>query len=222
MAYAATAPAERSSAITRTAAAVSLGAAALSLVDLVVLHVVRPDLPPGSHVLSEYAIGYEPLGIASFALQAIACLGLAVALIGSATTTGVRVGTALMALAGIGLGLAAFFPMDALTTPAGQETFSGTMHGVSALIGIPSIIAATLLLSYALRKRTAWQASGGRLMALAHLTWLGLAIMVACMGLMLGAGVTAAGDVVGWGNRLLVVAYSLWVALAAFPLLKTR
>lgn len=222
MTYVATSPMTDTSPLVRTAAAVSLGAAVLSLVDLIALHVVRPDLAPGGHVLSEYAIGYEPLGIASFALQAIACLGLAVALLKPATTPGVRIGTALIALAGIGLGLAAIFPMDPLTTPAGQETFSGTMHGVSALIGIPSIIAATLVLSYALRRRPAWQASGGRLVALAHLTWLGLAIMVACMALMLGAGVAAAGEVVGWGNRLLVVAYSLWVALAAAPLLKAR
>lgn len=217
MSYVATSP-ETGTSLTRSAAMIAVGAGILGLIDFAVLHVLRPDLAPGAHVLSEYAIGYAPLGIASFALQTISCLGLAVALTGIATTIGVRIGAALMALAGIGLGLAIAFPMDPLDTPVGQETFAGMMHGVSAMVGIPSIIAACLVLAYALRKRVPWAGVRGWLVGLAHLTWVGLVGMIACMVLLLAMQVTGAGNVVGWFNRLLVVAYSLFVVIAAWPL----
>lgn len=217
MTYAATSP-ETGTSLTRSAATIAAGAGILGLIDFAVLHVVRPDLAPGAHVLSEYAIGFAPLGIASFALQTIACLGLAVALMGVATTIGVRIGAALMALAGVGLGLAIAFPMDPLDTPVGQETFAGTMHGVSAMVGIPSIIAACLVLAYALRKLMPWVGVRGWLVGLAHLTLVGLVGMIACMILLLAMQVTVAGEIVGWFNRLLVVAYSLFVVVAAWPL----
>lgn len=217
MSYAATSP-ETGTSISRGAATIAAGAGILGLVDFVVLHLVRPDLAPGAHVLSEYAIGYAPLGIASFALQTISCVGLAVALTGIATTIGVRIGAALMALAGVGLGLAIAFPMDPLDTPVGQETFAGMMHGVSAMIGIPSIIAACLVLAYALCKRVPWAGVRGWLIGLAHLTWVGLVGMIACMILLLAMQVTVAGEIVGWFNRLLVVAYSVFVVVAAWPL----
>lgn len=217
MSYATTTSATGTS-FARNAAMVAAGAGILGLIDFITLHVVRADLAPGAHVLSEYAIGYAPLGIASFALQAIACLGLALALTAVATTIGVRIGAALMALAGIGLGLAVAFPMDPLDTPVGQETLAGMMHGVSAMIGIPSIIAASLVLAYALRKRAPWAGLKGWLVGLSHLTWVGLVGMIACMVLLLAMQVTVAGEVVGWFNRLLVVAYSLFVVVAAWPL----
>jgi hypothetical protein len=221
MAYAASAS-ETGRSFTRGAATLAASAGILGLVDFVALHFARPDLAPGGHVLSEYAIGYAPLGIASFALQTISCLGLAAALAGVATTIGLRIGAALMALAGLGLGLAIAFPMDPLDTPAGQETFAGTMHGVSAMVGIPSIIAACLVLAYALRKRVQWAGVRGWLVGLAHLSWIGLASMIACMILLLAMQVTIAGDIVGWGNRLLVVSYSLFVIIAAWPLAKSN
>lgn len=204
----------------RMAAGVAFAGGLASLLLVPALAIVRPDLAPGAHVMSEYAIGYAPLGILFFVSQSIGCLGLAIALASVADGRGMRVGIWLLVAAAFGLGLAVFCPMDPLTTPAGQETMQGNLHGVSALIGIPSFIAATLVLASALRKKPEWRSAGPWLTAFAHLTWVSLMLMIACMVLLLTQGVTAMGELVGYANRLLVIAYALFLMVAALPLLK--
>lgn len=204
----------------RMAATVAFAGGLVSLVLVPALAIVRPDLAPGAHVMSEYAIGYAPLGILFFLSQSIGCLALAIALASVADTRGIRVGIWLLMGAALGLGLAVFCPMDALTTPAGQETIQGTLHGASALIGIPSFIAATLVLASSLSKTPEWRSAGPWLRAFAHATWIGLALMIACMVLLLAAQVTLMGELVGYANRLLVIAYALFLMVAAAPLLR--
>lgn len=149
--------------VTRIGAGVGFAGGLASLAVLAALHVMRPDLYPGGHVVSEYGVGSSvALGAAFFAAQSLGCLGLAVALFGRASSLGLRAGIALLLLAALELGMAVFFPIDPLTTPPGEETYAGMMHGVAALIGIPSFIAATLVLAYALRKRSEWQSLAAR------------------------------------------------------------
>jgi hypothetical protein len=202
----------------RMAAVVAIVGGAISLALVPALAILRPDLSPGGHVMSEYAIGYAPLGILFFVSQSIGCLALAIALASVADTRGVRAGVWLLLAAAFGLGLAVFCPMDPLTTPAGQETLQGNLHGVSALIGIPSFIAATLVLDSALRKKPEWRTAGAWLRVFAHATWIGLVAMIVCMVLLLAAQVTVMGELVGYANRLLVVAYALFLIVAAWPL----
>ena len=204
----------------RMAAGVAIAGGAISLVLVPALAILRPDLAPGGHVMSEYAIGYAPLGILFFVSQSIGCLALAIALASVADRRAIRVGIWLLLGAAFGLGLAVFCPMDPLTTPAGQETMQGNLHGISALIGIPSFIAATLVLAYALRKKPEWRSVGPWLTAVAHATWIGLVLMIVCMVLLLAAQVTVMGELVGYANRLLVIAYALFLIAAAMPLLK--
>jgi hypothetical protein len=152
--------------------------------------------------------------------QSVGCLGLAIALAGVADSRAMRAGVWLLLAAAFGLGLAVFCPMDPLTTPAGQETMQGNLHGVSALIGIPSFIAATLVLASALKKRPEWRRAAPWLTAFAHATWISLVLMIACMVLLLTQGMTVMGELVGYANRLLVIAYALFLMVAAAPLLK--
>lgn len=56
----------------------------------------------------------------------------------------------------------------------------------------------------------------------AHATWIGLVLMIVCMVLLLAMQVTVTGELVGYANRLLVIAYALFLMVAAWPLLKTR
>jgi hypothetical protein len=204
----------------RMAASVAFAGGLLSLALVPALAVVRPDLAPGAHVMSEYAIGYAPLGILFFASQSVGCLGLAIALAGVADGRAMRAGIGLLLAAAFGLALAVFCPMDPLATPAGQETIQGNMHAVSALIGIPSFITATLVLAPALGSKPEWRSAGPWLVALAHATWISLALMIACMILLLAAQVTVMGEFVGYANRILVIAYAVFLMVAAAPLLK--
>lgn len=206
----------------RMAAGVAFAGGLISLVLVPALAIVRPDLAPGGHVMSEYAIGYAPLGILFFVSQAIGCLALAIALASVADRRSIHVGIWLLLAAAFGLGLAVFCPMDPLTTPPGQETMQGNLHGVSALIGIPSFIAATLVLASSLKRKPEWRAAGPWLTAFAHASWVGLVLMIVCMVLLLAMQVTVMGELVGYANRLLVIAYALFLMVAAWPLLKTR
>jgi hypothetical protein len=44
--------------------------------------------------------------------------------------------------------------------------------------------------------------------------------MIACMVLLLAAQVTLMGELVGYANRLLVIAYALFLMVAAAPLIR--
>jgi len=204
----------------RMAATVAFAGGLVSLALVPALAIVRPDLVPGAHVMSEYAIGYAPLGILFFASQSVGCLGLAIALAGVVDSRTMQLSLWLLLAAAFGLALAVFCPMDPLNTPAGQETMQGNLHGVSALIGIPSFIAATLVLASALKKKAVWRSSGPWLTVLAHATWISLVLMIACMVLLLAVHVAVMGELVGYANRLLVIAYALFLMVAAAPLLK--
>jgi len=108
------------------------------------------------------------------------------------------------------------------------------LHGPAAMIGIPSLPIAAVLLTIALRRSGELVAPPAWSM---HVTWISFVVMGAAMLLFmrslsqagvdlsaqagpltaLPAGVT---PVVGWANRLLVAAYMLWVVLTALPILR--
>jgi Protein of unknown function (DUF998) len=71
----------------------TIGAATVALGALAILHLVRPDLEPSSHMISEYAIGpHGYLMTLSFAAFAISSVSLFVALLRSARGVLGRVG----------------------------------------------------------------------------------------------------------------------------------
>ena len=95
----------------------------------------------------------------------------------------------------------------------GPTTFSGKMHGVSFMIGVPGELLAALLLSLFLRKRELW--SRVPLISLTAVIWLSLIAMIVAMALGTKGGGT---DWIGWPNRLFMLGYAAWVIAAAYPL----
>src|SRR3954468_2123202 len=84
------------------------------------------------------------------------CLPLVGALIATVPSLLGRVGLAFLLIAAIGLAIAARFPMDPVSTPPGQRSFSGKMHGASFLMGVPCQLLAVLLVSLALGSHTSY------------------------------------------------------------------
>ena len=201
---------------TQIAARAAIGAALLAVAALVVLHAVRRDLDPGWHVISEYAVGAQGwiMGLC-FAAFAAASLALGAALIGQLPTLTGRIGLACLIAAGVGLALAALFPMDPITTAPADASLSGRMHGVSFMIGVPGEILAVLLLSLALRARTDW--AGAPLLPLTAVIWISLVVMAAGIMLASKGGMNGPG-LLGWANRLLMIGYAAWIAVVAWPL----
>jgi hypothetical protein len=168
-------------------------------------------------MLSEYAIGAHGWIMAvCFAAFAASSAALFATLRGRVRTRVGRIGLAFLLATAVGLALAAVFPMDPISTPPDAASTSGRMHGVAAMIGIPSEIIAALLLSLALRKLAPWSALP--LLPLAALIWLSLVIMIASLMVAMQQQSMTGPGIVGWANRTLMVAYSVWLMLAAWPM----
>lgn len=205
---------------TGLAARAVIGAAALALSTLAALHVARPDLNPSSTMISQYARGPHGwamgLCFAAFAAGS-ACL---FALLVTHTSPPVgRIGLALLLAASVGFAMAAIFPMDPVSTATAQMSFSGKMHGLSFLLGVPAFLLAALLVSLALGRQTSHASLP--LLALTTVIWLSQVVVFAIM-LMVGPGKPPDPDglerFLGWPNRLGVVAYGVWLMVAAWPL----
>jgi len=202
------------------AAQAAIVAAAVSLVTLAALHILKPDLHPSRTMISQYALGpYGRVMALCFAAFGVASGSLAVAMVPTVRSLGGRIGIALLLTAAVGLVMAARFPMDPASTPPAQMSHSGRMHGVAFLLGVPSMVLAVLVLSFALGDQVAY--AGWLLMTIAAVIWLSLIIMIAIM-LMVGPGKPPDSNgperFVGVPNRSLMVAYAAWLIVVAWPI----
>jgi hypothetical protein len=201
------------------AARAAIGSAALALLALVAVHLLNRDLDPSRTMISRYALGrYGWVMAVCFAGWAAASLFLFGALTPLATSIAGRIGLTLLLAAGVGLVMAAVFPMDPVGTPRGAMSLSGKMHGVAFLIGVPCLVLAALILSLTIGAQASHAALP--LLPLTAAIWLALIVMVA-IGVMVGPDHGPDPRVprlFGWANRLLMVAYAVWVMAAAWPL----
>jgi hypothetical protein len=192
----------------------SIALTVVALVALAALHVVSPELDPSWRMVSEYANGrYAWLLQLFFASWGAGTWLLAAGLSPLSDTTLGKVGLAFLFLAGLGEIMAAFFDIN------------HRMHGPAAMIGIPSLPIAAVLISVAINRRAG---AGVVPMWTAHLTWVSVVLMAVAMGVFMSAlsraGVNLGAQAgplrelpegvrafSGWANRLLVVSYGVWV-----------
>lgn len=206
-----------------SAAWVSLGATAVSGLALALLHVISPEFAPSWRMVSEYANGRAPWVLTVvFAGWAVSSFALLLALRPLTATALGKTGVLFLALAGIGQAMGALFDIN------------HPLHGPAAMIGIPSLCIAAVVVTRALA-RTPGIDAPPRITA--HLPWLSFALMAGALMLFMSS-LQAAGIVmsaqaepldelpagvsgyVGWANRLLFVASYLWVALTARSVLR--
>jgi hypothetical protein len=202
------------------AARAGIGMAVLAIVALASLHILKPDIHPSRTMISQYALGRHGWVMAlCFAAFAAACACVFAALAGHASSILYRIGLALLLLDAVALAVVARFPMDAVSTPPERMSFSGKMHSLSFLIGVPCQLLAALLLSLALRDDTSYASL--TLLSLAAVIWLSFAMMITIM-LIVGPGKAPNPDgperFLGLPNRLFMVAYGVWLMVAAWPL----
>lgn len=184
---------------------------------LALLHLVKPELDPSWHFISEYAIGEHGwlMGLA-FVSLAVGYLALTVALAPHLRGLAGRLGLALLLAGAAGLALAGLFPMDPVTTAPGEATTSGVLHNVGGTLGIALPLAAALI-SFKLARDPGWAADRRRI------AWAGIAALVtagaatAALAVMLSdSGGRFGPDVlVGWPNRLEVLAGCAWLLVVA-------
>jgi hypothetical protein len=205
------------SAIPQLAARGAVGFAGLAFLSMLAVHAAQPGLEIGTSMISQYSVG-EPMGWLmnlSFGSFAAASLALLVALTGVTKSTLGRIGLFFLMLAAIGTASGGLFNMDPVTTDQSQMSFSGQMHGLAFMVGVPGELLAVLLLSLALRKKPGW--NGTLLLALAAVVWISLAVMAYSLINWMSAGAQGP-SIFGWPNRSFMIGYALWMIAAAWPL----
>lgn len=203
-----------------TAPRTALGFARLSqasaftfVVLLVLLHALKPELDPSYRFVSEYAVGQHGwVMIVAFLVLSLGCASLFAAIRGQVTTRAGKAGLALLAIATVALAVGGIFPMDPITIAPEDATLHGKIHGFAAMIGIPALPVAALLISANLRRLPAWSAARGALRWSAHLPWMSLVLMDVVLFVSLSRGGKFGPEVpIGWPNRLVVLAFALWL-----------
>lgn len=179
--------------------------AGVAIIALLSLHVLRADLSPATHMISEYAVGDHgwvmTLCFYTFSIASLALVG--------ALATRVRgvvgwLGLVALVVAAVGLAIGGHFPMDPTTNDPARMSHSGQMHGMGFMLGVPGELLAVLLLTLHLRSQLAWK--GRPLGWLAAATWLSVAVM---------APLLMTGGAFGIPNRTFMLAYGGWMIVVA-------
>jgi hypothetical protein len=189
-----------------SAARATVASATAALILLAALHLLSPELDPSWRMVSEYALGdYGWVLSLMFLAWALSCVTLFSAIKAHIRTLGGKIGLGFLLAAALGMGMAAFFDVN------------HNLHGVAAIIGMPSLPIAALLISVSLVGNRAWAAARRVLLWTANLTWVSLVLMFAAVGIGLAqtGGEFGPGVLAGWPNRFLVVAYCVWLITAA-------
>jgi hypothetical protein len=154
-----------------------------------------------------------------FACWGLGSFALAYAIRRQAETRSFRIGIALLIVAGIGEAMAAVFDLNHVV-----------LHNVAGLLGMGGLPVAAVLISVGLSRVPAWSSARRTLILRGNLTWVSLLILAGTFVLMVGTfmatGLPTPAEapkvlphgvvgLVGWGNRLVVLAYCLWVVVVA-------
>lgn len=191
----------------RGAAILSFISSALFLLVLASLHLLRRDLDPSWRFISEYEIGpYGWLMRFAFFCLATSCGAFCVAIVRDARGVSGRLGLALMLLAAFGMALAGVFAPDPVNR----------LHEVGAMLD--HLPFAALLISWSLSRNPTWRPARRTLLWTAALPLLGLVIFVVSMGVMLprNEGKPGPGVLVGWPNRIMILAHCAWLMPVAW------
>ncbi|HEX5810337.1 MAG TPA: DUF998 domain-containing protein [Anaerolineales bacterium] len=192
-------------AFSKLAGQISLAAAAASLIFLATLHVLSPEFDPSRRMVSEYALGNHGWALLlMFLAWALGCVALFFAVKSQVRTIGGKIGLGLLLVAALGMTMGGVFDVN------------HNLHRVAAMIGMPTLPIAAVLISVSLLRNPAWAPARRSLLWAAHLTWISLLLMTA--GVFTGfssTGETNPDAWFGWANRLLIVAYNIWLLVVA-------
>ncbi|MCW5910101.1 MAG: DUF998 domain-containing protein [Cyclobacteriaceae bacterium] len=202
-------------------AMLTIASGTLSLLCLLVLHFVSPEFKPNWRMVNEYANGKHKWLLTLMFIFWSACSLFAAYLLWNLVTTRWAIfGVVLVFVSGIGALMGTLFDIK------------HKLHGLSFMLGIPTLPIGALLISYYLAATKGWSDFQPYVILSAHSIWISLVLMGVSMGLMFSgfkkAGVVMDKDaeppkevpkgviaVGGYANRLLIVCYIGWLMLIA-------
>jgi len=177
------------------------------LLNVAVLHFLRPDVNPVLEPMSNYAVGpYGFLLTAADIGGSLAALALTLGLYVSIAPPGRSyVGLFLLGLYGISVLLAGIFPIDV----GGEATMAGTIHNIVGNIAFFGFPIAVILLSLGMGKDERWRSFRRRALALSLLVVLTVILTIVGSNLGIAYGVT---------QRIANVAVLVWMLAVALHL----
>ncbi|MBC7827883.1 MAG: DUF998 domain-containing protein [Chitinophagaceae bacterium] len=201
-----------------TAATVSFASAALFLILLVVLHLIKPEFDPSWRFISEYAIGsYGWMMVLAFFSLALSYISLFIAIRSQVTgTIAGRIGLILMLISAAGLIIAGIFTTDPITAKADEHTTSGSLHNIGGMLGM-AMPFASLFTSWALIRNKSWTSAKRPILWATILTLVAFLFALVSIGAMLSqsGGQFGPQTQVGWSNRFEVLTYCIWLMIVA-------
>jgi Protein of unknown function (DUF998) len=210
--------------ISRTAALLSFVSAATFVVLLAALHIIKPELDPSWHFISEYAIGeYGWIMVLAFLSLALGYASLFFALRSQLRTIAGRIGLVLLLVSAAGLIIAAVFTTDPITVSEDAATSEGALHNLGGTLGLAMPFAAALI-GWKLARNPAWSSAKRPLLWATGLALVAFIVSFVSVGIMVSqSGGKFGPDVlVGWPNRIEIVAYSVWLMVAAWQAIRVR
>jgi hypothetical protein len=166
---------------------------------VVALHLLRPDLNPVRHFVSDYAVGpYHTLMMLAFSACSVGLLALALSLYHGVSPAGRSwPGLVLLTISGLSIGVAACFQDKPQTSPA---VLLDTVHDSIIQVGLMSLALSALAWALRFRKDARWRA----------VAWPALLLAVLMLAGLLGFMLTPQ-RLMGLAERGLLILYLLWV-----------
>jgi hypothetical protein len=103
------------------------------------------------------------------------------------------------------------------------------LHGPAALIGIPTLPIAAILIALSLRRVRNWSSARTALLWTAIFTWLGFILLTVAIIVMLSGLSKTKGEMTpevvalaGYPNRFLIIIYQVWLMTAAWQAIRLR
>ena len=219
-----TAPARQSATISTNAARLAMGAIVAYQLLLSALILLRPDLAPSWHTISEWAIGrYGWIMSGAFLISALSYGALFGMLRSQLRGTMGRMGLGLLLLCVIGAAGVGFFTTDPMPMHFPLST-RGTLHvifGTTQLVLLPF---SALLVNLSLARRNqAWATARRALLWTAGLPLFGFVAFVLYSAIFvfpLGPGAYGPGINIGWPPRFAFFTYMLWVVTLGWHAIK--
>jgi Protein of unknown function (DUF998) len=204
--------------ISVSAAYLAIVSAGLVILLLACLHILSPEFDPMRRMVSEYALSnYSWVLSLMFIGWAIGCWSLAFVLWSQVKTIGGKVGLFFLIASGVGAAMASVFDVR------------HPLHGPAALIGIPTLPIAAILIALSLRRVRNWSSARTALLWTAIFTWLGFILLTVAIIVMLSGLSKTKGEMTpevvalaGYPNRFLIIIYQVWLMTAAWQAIRLR
>lgn len=197
------------SAASRYEAVVAGVTAALWLVIIASLHIIKPQLKPAVHMISEYAM--RPKGWimrTAFWCIAASCFSLALA----TWPYIIYAGPVLLVIDGLAFAGAGIFVTDPLSVTRMDKTRSGNLHNIFSFIVIPSFPVMAAVVGISMSGNVIWASVQAWFPVFYLLTWAGF---ISFMGSAVYSARHPGAPVFGYFQRFMVLTYAVYLIAIA-------